>query len=383
VIVSDHQRQLEVEGDNYKHTVLALCAFANEILFDDNARTVRQSGSVHCGRRMRTSEANRRSKDTDVTPDLVVCQSETYGVIAEAKFGFDADAARFSDRVQKTAEQLEKYDDDLDGWPGQKPADGRDLSHDVVLLVNHEDAKRVARQLKAIQNAGGFTITRKFAIVSFMLIVRARGAWPELDLEEGALSNAEKTSKLENGLLIHPEVLARNPHIAHVELSDVAPPLPIMMDLVHKAIVTRLTQDENEQYNVEGSVEKSVSKAQLHKWLSVYAFPKCDSRDPVIPRPDWVAKAVTALVAMGWAERKLGEKESFLYHHRKGRKNYNNPYGRFVAFSAKKSAEADERASKKMEREESRRTRRRETDKRKMPLLADQIDRDEVGTGGE
>ena len=366
-----HRKQLQVEGDNYKQTVLALRAFANEILFDDNSRTVLQSGSVHCGRKMTTSEANRRSKNTDVHPDLVICQSKTYGVIAEAKFGFDTDPQILSRLIDETVEQLEKYDDDLEGWPGQKT-----ISHDLVLLINHEDARRVARELKTRQGSGNFQMVRKFAIISIVRSERATGVWPVLDLETGDLSDANKTTKLQDRLPIRPDLLARNPHVGLVELYDEAPPLPVLMDLIHKAIASNLTPDEYEQYNVEGHVDKTVDMRQLRSWLSEYAFKKSDGRDPAIPKPDWIPKAIVAFVKMGWAERKPSGKESFIYHHKKGRKNYNDPYGRFVEFCAKKLAEADERARRKSEREKSKSAKRRETDKKKLPLLADQIDKE-------
>lgn len=372
--VPSYQKQLEIEGDNYNQTVLALCAFANEILFDDASRGPVALGSVHCGRKFRTSPANRHSQETNVRPDLAVVRAPAYRVIAEAKFGFSSDANQFAARFQQMVVQIEKYDDDLAGWPAPIAKYGNVPPHDLVLLVNIEDAKRVTRELKSRRDNGTLVVNRSLAVISIVREHRANGEWPMLILEDGGLSDAAKTLKLEDRIPIRPELIASNPHIGSVAMYDHPPPLPIMMFAVHKAIVRNLTPDEQEQYNLERHVDKPVSMAELRKWLSAYAFKRTDTRDADIPELDWIVKAIAQLDKMGWIERAPGSKEGFVYHHKKGRKGASRPYHRFVEVCAKELAKADEIAKRKRERKAARSRKERERYKRTHPLLADLIE---------
>ncbi|MBE3096972.1 MAG: hypothetical protein IMZ44_07555 [Planctomycetes bacterium] len=372
-----HQKKLELAGDNYAQTVMALCAFANEILFDDDLRKPHASGSVHCGRRFTTSHANRHSRNTDVTPDLAVLGPADYRVIAEAKLGFDSDPKKFAARVQEVVEQIEKYDDDLVGWPGTHKPSGKPPNHDLAVLVNFEDAKRLARELKNRRTSGTFCVNRAFAIVSIVRVTRATGEWPTLTLEDGALSDVAKTAKLETRIPINPAHLNANPHIGLVKMYDCPPPLPTMMLLIYKAIIDNLTLDELEQYNLETRVEKAVTLADLQAWVSAYAFKKHDLRDPTLPEVEWLAKAIRVLLKMGWLARKLGGKDTFIYCHKKGRKGAAKPYMRFVEVCAKEMELDEERARKKQKKDSAREKRRIEKYKEEHPLLAPLVGKDE------
>jgi hypothetical protein len=372
-----HQKKLEVAGDNYAQTVIALCAFANEILFDDDLRKPHASGSVHCGRRLTTSQANRHSRNTDVTPDLAVVAPSGYRVIAEAKLGLESDPKKFVARVQEVVEQIEKYDDDLAGWPATHKASALPPNHDLVVLVNFEDAKRLARELKNRQNNKSFSVNRSFAIVSIVRVTRATGEWPTLTLEDGDLSDAVKTRKLENRIPINPANLNANPHIGLVKMYDCPPPLPKMMLLIHDAIINNLSQDEQEEYNLEGQVDKTVAIADLRTWVSAYAFKKHDLRDPTLPEVEWLKEAIKHLLKMGWAKPKSGEKDTFVYCHKRVRKGAARPYMRFVEVCAKELALAEVRAKKKHEKESAREKRRIEKYKEEHPLLALLVGKDE------
>jgi len=372
--VASHQRSLEVAGDNYKNTVLALRAFANELLFDDTTRAPLANGSVHCGRKFKTSAKNKRSKLVNVTPDLTVILPGDMAVIAEAKLGFHSDEKLFAIRVDQTIEQIEKYDDDLSGWPRSTKSRDQSSDHDLAVLINFEDARKAARELQVRRDKGTFAVSRKLAVVSIARIGRSEGEWPTLTLEAGELSDEHKTQKLQDRVVIRPGVLARSPYVGLVEFCDEEPPLPVMMDLVHKAIVTNLTPEEQEEYNIEGQVSKRILAAELCRWLSKYAFKKSDRHDPRIPRPKWVSEALAELIAIGWAEHMPGKPKSVVYHHRKRRKNYNNPYGRFIEFYAKKRQREEEKYLKRREREKAKKKLALEKAKKGAPLFADKID---------
>ena len=311
-----HQKALSVEVDNYGLTVLALCAVANEILFDEETRELVPQASVHCGRKFETSAGNRRSPSTSVHPDLAIVRSQSYGVIAEAKLGFGTDEDLFSKRVDETVAQMEKYDDDLQGWPGQIDGSNEAFVHDLLLLANFEDAIPATRELKARREAGSFVVDRRLAIVSCLRLTRAEGEWPTLVLEDGGLADSAKTTKLQDRIPINPGILGSSTLFGLVKVYDAEPPLPILMDLVHKAIAENLTPEEQDEYNVQRQVEKTISISQLCEWVSVYAFKRTDERDPVIPKVGWIRKAVRKLVNIGWAEPDPEDKNTFVYYHK-------------------------------------------------------------------
>ena len=362
-----YQRALSIQVDNYQQTVLGLRALANEILFDDDSRKLADAGSAHCGRRFETSAKNRHSPNTAVHPDLAVLRSRSYGVIAEAKLGFNTDKPLFEKRIQETVKQIEKYDDDLTGWPKPTKKGKLPVTHDLVLLVNIEDVGRATRKLRVRRQNGTFTVERDFAIVSIARVGRATGEWPTLALEDGQLSDPVKTTKLQDKVLIRPDILATSPRFGLVRLYDEIPPLPITMDLVHKSVVMNLTPDEQEQYNVEGHVDKRVTVDELQEWLSVFAFRRTDRRDPVVPDRAWINQALAKLVEMGWATRKTKRKEVFIYHHKKGRKGCRNPLERFVEVCGKDKAKAEGEHQRRKDKE-------LEKLKQTAPLFVEQIE---------
>ncbi|GAH40711.1 unnamed protein product, partial [marine sediment metagenome] len=240
-------------------------------------------------------------------------------------------------------EQMEKYDDDLQGWPEQMDGSNDPFVHDLVLIVNFVDAVPATRELRTRREAGSFVVNRRLAIVSFLRLTRAEGEWPTLGLEDGALADSAKTTKLEDRIPIDPAILGSSALFGLVKVYDAEPPLPILMDLVHKAIVENLTPEEQDEYNVDRQVNKAISISQLCKWVSVYAFKRTDQRDPVIPKVGWIRKAVHQLVNIEWAEPHPTDKNTFVYCHKKGRKGCKDPLGRFIEVCAKDRARAEEK----------------------------------------
>src|SRR5882672_8583229 len=114
--------------DDYENTAFAMLGLANLYRFDDQARSFREHVRFYQGRRFTTSPANRRSPSTDVTPDLAIVVNEDSACVAEVKMSLPGDRSLWS----KTIEQIERYDDDLLGWPGS----GRVDTHDVMLVVH-------------------------------------------------------------------------------------------------------------------------------------------------------------------------------------------------------------------------------------------------------
>ncbi len=115
--------------DDYENTAFAMLGLANLYRFDDQARSFREHVQFYQRRRFTTSPANRRSPSTDVTPDLAIMVNEGSACVAEVKMSLPGDRSLWG----KTIEQLERYDDDLLGWPGST---GRVGTRDVMLVVH-------------------------------------------------------------------------------------------------------------------------------------------------------------------------------------------------------------------------------------------------------
>ncbi len=373
-----HLSRLVIEGDNYKRAVLAFRAFAHEMLFDDESRQLSVGGSIHCGRTLRTSKSNRRRPQSPVTPDLAIISLGGQRLIVEGKFGFERDEEAFERRLEECIEQIEAYDDALTGWPKGDDASGNVSAHDVVLLVNFEDARRVAKRLQWRMGESAFKVERRFAIISFMMTERAEGVWPTLTLEFGELSDGDKTQKLDERLFIRPEFLDANPLVGEVELYDHPAPVPLYMDLIHREITTNLEADQQEAYNIDGEVEVEFTSKGLRERLAAYGFPRKDRCDATIPKMGDVRKALSLLVKMGWVEKRE-EQGAFVYLHKKGRKNYNNPYGRFMSYVVRCQAEEEDKQKKTKRKQEAKRQREIEKFKEEHPLLASQPDEGEDG----
>lgn len=348
--LGDREKILREQGDNYKQMVLALRGLANEILFDDSKRSPAVGGVVRCGRKMTTSPENRHEPETDVTPDLVVQLPTQHGTVVECKWGTKRDEHTFERQVAKLIVQLEKYDDDLTGWPLSAKGDGDLKNHDVVLLVNHEDSRKLARVLTTAQSENRLSIRRGFAVVGAGQIQRTNGIWLELDLEAGSLRDERKTNKLRDRVQINPSKLAHNAEVALVELADCPPPVPVMLDLIQRKIIGNFDKDEYEQFRFEGEVRKPVSLDQISEWMSSCGFRQSDRRDAECPRREWIVEGMTALIEMKWVEKSPATTGyQWVYIHKKGRRS---PYEHFIRFCAKRALKS-ETADRKMKAREA------------------------------
>lgn len=336
--VEDIIRRLRKDCDDYCDTVLALKAFAHEMLWDDG------TGSVDCpaffGRSMATSSANRISPDNTVTPDLIVQPKPQYGIVAEAKIALSGDPKKRTRKLQA----LQKYDDDLTGW---KTADEKMKLHDVVLLCHNFHGTEVCDQLRDLQGKAEITFDRKFAVVSFIRGQQTE-TWMSLALEMGDLSDTAKKEKLRKRLQIRLDHIAANPKFASVELYDHPPPLPMLMHFIEQTVVNDLDPSELLRHRQRQPVLKTYSIDDMRDRLATsFALPQDKSRTPKIPKRASVKEALEAFVALGWAQRASEPKGYYLYTVKK---RHGNLFERFITFVAKQQFEArqaEEEAAKK------------------------------------
>jgi hypothetical protein len=335
--LEDITRRIRKDCDDYCDTVLALKAFAHEMLWDGSDII---DGPAFFGRSMTTSSANRISPDNTVTPDLIVQPQPQYGVVAEAKIALSSDPKK---RVRKLL-ALQKYDDDLTGW---KTDDEKIKRHDVVLLCHNFHGTEVCDQLRDLQQTSAITFDRKFAVVSFIRGQQTE-TWMSLALEMGDLSDTAKKDKLRKRLQIRLDHIAGNPRFASVEIYDHPPPLPMLMHFIEQVVVNDLDQNELLRHRQHQPVLKSYSVDDMRDRLATsFALPQDKSRTPKVPRRASVKEAMEAFVALGWAQRAAEPKGYYLYTVKK---RHGNLFERFLTFVAKQLWEAEqakEEAAKK------------------------------------
>jgi predicted TIM-barrel fold metal-dependent hydrolase len=144
-----------------------------------------------------------------------------------------------------------------------------------------------------------------------------------------------------------------------------------MMQFVHEALVGQLSQDEQQQYNLDGKVDKPFILSDLCSWLSNHALRRADNRDALVPQAKWVELALARLVRIDWVSRDPAKHGAFVYHHRKGRKGANDPYGRFIDVCAKELSREQDKARRAEQKAVARMQASDEKFRKEHPLLAD------------
>lgn len=286
--------------DDYENTAFAMLGLANLYRFDDLARSFREHVQFYQGRRLTTSAANRRSPSTDVTPDLAIVVNHDSASLAEVKMSLPGDRSLWV----KTIEQLERYDDDLIGWPGPG---GRVGAHDVMLVV-HQMRIAIVDVIKSKLDAGDLKFERPFVVLSFIRSDQ-RDMFFLFRLEFGEPTFAPVRQKLASPVSIPGDVIAV--YYGRFKLWDSRPPIPYVMDLIWREVVAdRAASDDrfpslrrNSRLPVELSVSEIATYLQenfsFDQSLAGDASDAERQRQPSVPRVDWVRAAISAFVDSG------------------------------------------------------------------------------------
>jgi hypothetical protein len=300
-------KRIAIDSDNYNKTVQALKALAHEILWDDRAQQTFSGGEAYFGRKMRTTASNRISPNCQVTPDLVVMQSDEYGLVAEAKMSLPSNEEYRARELQ----QIAKYDDDLSGWD---TVNGRLPRCDLALIVDHFIGEDVRGHVERLGDSGGLEVKRPLSVIAFALMVAAQGVQViSLKLLYGRLTDSTKHEKLARALQIKLEHVVGNPRFSGVRLYDHEPPAPLLMELIHETVNGDLTREERLVFREEGEVRKKVDVRELREQLSECYGPGEEAeRVPEIPKSAWVREAMRRFVKLGWAS-KGDERNTFTY----------------------------------------------------------------------
>jgi hypothetical protein len=156
----NHTRTRE-DCDNYYNTVLAALALINVVRWDETDRKLDPDAKFGVGRRMTTSDKNRVSASTDITPDIVL-QRKGNGFIGEITNSLTEKNEHWTEKLK----QVQKYDGALWGWWTK---DENLDSHDIAFIVQQSRAVRVADILTKEKRSkkGEIKFKRPAAVIGF------------------------------------------------------------------------------------------------------------------------------------------------------------------------------------------------------------------------
>lgn len=316
--IEKYIKQKREEADSYDRTIQTIIAFDSAIRWDDNQAAYLQNSFFFPGRKLTKVQANR---SRDLRPDIVMQLSNEYGIIAEIKI-----TASSQQDFENAHEQINKYDDNLIGW---KTNDERIELHDLSLLVN--DLKRGVAQ-RYFENK---TFQRRFNLVACARISESK-EYCKIEKYYGSFSDDRIEAKLSDPVPIPLEKILDT--ISKVKFYDAEPPIEYTMNVLWMNVFNEFSQREAEETKKEIYVSCSEATELLRE---KYAFPQEDTRQPKIPKKDWIRNALDVFVKINYAKRDISDNDKYIVKYSYPKKE------NMIDFFSRKHFEVQLRAKKK------------------------------------
>lgn len=281
--------------EDYQQTVRAILAFSAFVIHD--GQRFRQDSGFGLGRRMKTSDENRVSPSSTITPDLVAQKTHDYGIVVEVKKSMTRDRERW----ENTLVQLRKYDDELVGWW----TDDERIHHsDTALLIHYSRSRKFVKYLqeKVAENPECFGPNS--SVIEFVSS-REASTYFAFRLEYGGINDAELQERLEDSVQVPLDKVLRT--FPNVSFYDHEPPLPLLLTILWMDVLSSSVSDET--YDEKISAHRiNVNVEELTKELqkaygSGARFLNSDSRSVEFPKTSWVRKALDTLCSNKLAQR--------------------------------------------------------------------------------
>ncbi len=232
---------------------------------------------------MTSSNNNRVSQSTTVTPDCVIQLTGEHGIVAELK----ASLCRDHENWKADIKQLEKYDDLLNGWWTPDESLGE---HDIAALVPIERSVQFA---DVFEKTAGDRFERKTAVIGFFRHSR-ENEFLTLKKERGALSDSDLDERLRQSVSIRWDRLIAE--YGDRKFVEQAPPLLYLLQVIWDHVLSRYaaTAPYNESKKARVfTIGVSQVTADLQE---DYGFKSAGARSPGVPRPGLVRSALNILV---------------------------------------------------------------------------------------
>lgn len=292
--------------DNYEQTVQAIVSFCHFLKFDYNA-------NFSIGRKMKTSQNNKHSKNEEIAPDLI-SNIDNYGLVCEVKKEFSKEDEHWLKEIQ----QLEKYDDDLSGWD---TSSGNIATHDIVLLTHYLRSRKVKDHIKKLIDKKQIEFKRNYSIIEFTRNDE-RNLFYNLRLEDGELAHKEINNKLYEGKGIPFEKLIKN--LASVKFYDGEPETEYVMAWLWTGVFNTFPEPSDYRSAHGKTIEIEVSVDKAFKLLRQYYGPPIKDNDHQvqIPKKKWVKKALDNFVTIKLAKQTDENNYIVKFHQVKKQKEF-------------------------------------------------------------
>lgn len=278
------------EIDDYEQTVGAIIALGHIIIYD-------LKGKFKIGHKLTTTVNNRVTKNIPITPDIVG-QNEEYNLVGEVRKDLPMDQSLWLKEIK----QVEKYDDELTGWPFKNAK-----NHDLVLLTHH---LRSATLTEFIQERIGnkeLTFNRLLAVVEFVRNRERRLFW-DLKKVHGTFSNPQLEMMLKRGVGVPGAKIVQQ--LSSLKFYDAEPHVVYTMSLIWDHVLPeKATVERFREAGGKKTVEIQFTIDEIITSLRKYFAPP----DSAFPKRDWVFHAMSTFEQLGYA-RKEEEKYTIQYH---------------------------------------------------------------------
>lgn len=293
-------KQLKELIEEYRTTVNALLCFVSLTTWDGKTKP---DSKYSFGRRMTTSDSNRVSPSTDVTPDLVVQVTLTEGYICEAKISICKDQNNWRD----TVDQLRKYDDQLIGWW----TDNEQLNDsNTVLLFKMTHIRQFIKFTEDLQKAEGILYNKPVAYVGF-IVQSGTEETIFMRTEWGKVNNTTLQSSLENGKVIQLEKVIGT--YGSKKFYDHNPEPEYLMEVMWSHLFTAwksngMYDEQKRVWLIPVEIQKVTDELQ-----KLYGNYSKEPRERSYPKISWVREALEYLSLINLAEKKDQEHYTILF----------------------------------------------------------------------
>lgn len=309
--------------DDYAQTLEAMISFSHVLRYDDKIKNFRPNSYSFIARKMNTTKNNRINPEIEVTPDLIVQLNRNYGIITEAKKSLPQNQKFW----KRKFDQLEKYDDNLQGWKTEN--EYIDTS-DLVLIVHYKISVEVSDYIdKRIKN-NSLVFDRNFSLIAFQ---RSQNRKLTITLAKsyGDLSNTNLDNRFRKIVRVPYDELII--HFNRIKFYDDKPELPYIMDILWNNVFNQYPQIEefmeakgkkiiNIRVNINDLTEKL--RIQFSDYL------EGDRRQKAIPATKWIREAMEMFVKLNYAKKNGNDDYIVKY------KNLQMPLEKFVRAAYKK-----------------------------------------------
>lgn len=271
-------KRIKEDINNYEYVCQIIVAIIHTIEYNINAKCCQ-------GKIMLTSNTNKISPNTEITPDVVVeeIRENGYNLIIEIK----ADLPRDKEHWKDVSDQLMKYDDCLTGWESKNQR-----LHDIMLITNPNRTFDFNEHL----NSNNIRYDRNFSLIDCNPIYQAK-EFIMFKKFYGKISDSKLDNKLSRADSI-PRLRIIN-KISQMKFYDSEPPIIYTMMIIWDHIVKKNFEPQNMNFKNNRIIEVSMSVGKTKEDLSRFT----PVTNPNCIETVWIRKAFKGFEEIGLATK--------------------------------------------------------------------------------